>query len=599
MLPLSSAFPLPFPEIPTLLTVGTTTAYLPDNQISSDEIKAVASDLDAYSNPTTRSSITGGSSITLAAGQNYLSPNLPTGTAAISTSTGNVNAAPANIVSVTGQAYEGTVIMTGTQANPITIDGKVLINGDVVIRGYVQGTGQIFATGNIYAPGDVIYNDTGVGTINEKFGVNGSSDPAKQQNLLALVAGKNIVIGDYLSQVTHWNSGNSDFFMPYTYDKGTNTVTPNPGRPEPGKPLKYDSTATTSFVQPLQVDSFASVTLPTGVTVKDTAGNSLTKVKSGKTVYVSDNTIESKNTSPSGNAWGSSNFANFTIEQMSYFNRNELTKVMPKLPTQDPTKAASYTGTSAVTNPNYDPTYIPKFYSLYPYVAPVKNASGVITTAAPNPALAFIYSGSTWDNTAGNSHWNGTDDPHGYEYMTGVDDMPAGSLGPGAAMKNVINIHPSWITPDNMMRVISDEQDKHVSVIADPVHGDSNSAYSVPDRRIDGILYTKNAIFAIDRKQYQAYNATTGYSKAASKSKGFMQVNGALIAPDTGILVTGDGSNNSINDKNNRQAFIVNYDARAKTYLNLGSQDFKGFSNWSNPIRKGIVRMAAFMPPAP
>src|SRR5205085_1967616 len=139
---------------------------------------------------------------------------------------------PANIT----QGFTGNVILTGTAADPIKLDGKVVIDGDVIIRGYVQGTGQIFASGNIYIPGDVIYKDR-VDTITvgstpvpqEAFG----SDAQNKPNLLGLVAGKNIVVGDYLSQVTNWNEGdtsstgsaNHDFYRPRYQDENGNVVT--------------------------------------------------------------------------------------------------------------------------------------------------------------------------------------------------------------------------------------------------------------------------------------------------------------------------------------------------------------------------------------
>ncbi len=578
----TSNFPSPFPEIPTAVTLSNGTVITgPNNKIDPIEVTAASSDLIAFSDSTKPSTLTGGTGVTLAAGVSYQGLTLPTGTTAIPTSGGNVVPGALNITS----SYTGNVVMTGTTTNPIVIDGKIMIDGDVVLRGYVQGTGQIYATGNIYAPGDVIYNNVNVGTINEQFGVNSDPNPQKAQNLLALVAGKNVVVGDYLSQVTYWASENSDFYMPYTYNKTTNTVTPNPGSPEPGMALTYSSSATTTFLNPMPVDSFPSVTLPTvsspALTVKNINGTNVTTYTGTSTSYSSKTTK-----SPSNQSWGANNFANFTIEQMSYFNRNEMAKIMPKLPTADPTLASSYTSSSAVTNPNYDPNYIPKFYSLYAYNS---------TTPASTPPLAFMYSGSTWDNT--NMHWNGTDDPHGYEYMTSVDAMPAGSLGPAVSAKNVINIHPPWIDPNTMMRILSDEENKHVPVIADPIHGDPASNYMVPDRRLDGILYTKNAIFCIERKASQFFDTATGlWSKVNSKSNGFMQVNGALIAPDTGILVTGNSASNFTNDMNNRQAFIVNYDGRAKSFLNLGSQSFNGFNSWGAPVRKGLVRSAAFMP---
>ena len=556
-------FPKGFPEIPSSVTLPTGQVINgPNSKVDAAEVTAQMTDLTSLVNPSNPSSITGGIAVTLAPNTQYSQTNLPpTVGSTVSTSAGSVAAAAANI----SASYTGNVILVGTQANPIKIDGKVVIDGDVVIRGYVQGAGQIYASGNIYAPGDVIYNNVNVGTINEKFGVNNDPDPKKQTNLLGLVAGKNIVVGDYLSQVTHWDSSKTDFFKPYTYNPTTKVLTANPGSPEPGKKQTYVAgSSSNNNVGPYPMDLNPTFSLPSGSTI---AGGG---------------TVQS--------TYSASNFANFTVEQMAYFNRNELSKVLKKLPTSDPTAATSYAGTAGVTNPNYDPNYIPRFYSMYKYDP---------ANPATNPAQAFLYSGSTWDNT--NKHWNGTDDPHVYEFMTPVDSLPVGSLSDAAMFaKNVINVHPDWISPATMMRILSDEADKHVAVVADPQYGTSASNYQVPDRRLDGVLYTNNAIFCIERKQSQYYNPATGtWSKVNAKTGGYMQVNGALIAPDTGILVTGNAANNFTNNSANRQAFVVNYDARTKNFMALGNQDFSSYTLWG-ASRNGMVRNAqSFMPTAP
>lgn len=567
-------FPAAFPEIPKTVTLSTGNITAPNGAVDADEVTAMKTGMVASTDPTKPSTLTGGSAVTLAAGTNYTNPSLPAG-AAVTTSAGNVTPAAANI----SQSYTGNVVITGTIANPIKIDGKVVIDGDVVIRGYVQGTGQIYASGNIYIPGDVIYNNDNVGTVAETFGTKTNPDGTKTTNLLMMAAGKNVVVGDYLSQVTHWDSNNADFYTGFNYNSSTKKVTPVTGQPEPGMKQSFSPIAN-SYINPNQMDIAPTITLPAGADLTALASGSLTK-------------------SPTGANWGGTNFANFTVEQFAYFNRNELMKVMPKLPSGDPTLASSYT-TSAANNPSYDPNYVPKFYSMYKY-----NPAAPATT----PPLAFIYNGSTYtydSSAANNSHWNGTDDPHVYDYFTSIDNMPAGSISTAAKEgRTIINIHPEWIPPATMMRIISDEQDKHVPVIADPQYGAATSslstAYQIPDRRLDGVMYTNNAIFCVERKQSNYYNPATGtWSKVAAKSGGYMQVNGALIAPDTGILVTGNAANNFTNDSSNRQAFLINYDARVKAFNSNSNQDFS-----NNPVkawgikRRGLVMTRSTMPLAP
>ncbi|MBI4582583.1 MAG: hypothetical protein HY717_00925 [Planctomycetes bacterium] len=96
-------------------------------------------------------------------------------------------------VSASG-AIDGNLILTGTAGSPIRLSGKVVVNGDVVIKGVVQGLGSIIARGNIYVAGDVVYNDQVAGG-KRQFGV----APDGSLNGLALSAGGNVLIGDYLT----------------------------------------------------------------------------------------------------------------------------------------------------------------------------------------------------------------------------------------------------------------------------------------------------------------------------------------------------------------------------------------------------------------
>ena len=52
-------------------------------------------------------------------------------------------------------------------------------------------------------------------------------------------------------------------------------------------------------------------------------------------------------------------------------------------------------------------------------------------------------------------------------------------------------------------------------------------------RRIDGLLYTSNAMLAIERKLVQVYNPVTDtWTNALSRSGGNLTINGAVVAPD-------------------------------------------------------------------
>lgn len=62
--------------------------------------------------------------------------------------------APANNQSVTN-VHKGNLVLLGTVAQPIKLQGEVLVEGDLVIKGFYEGVGTIYVTGNIYIPFDL------------------------------------------------------------------------------------------------------------------------------------------------------------------------------------------------------------------------------------------------------------------------------------------------------------------------------------------------------------------------------------------------------------------------------------------------------------
>ena len=70
------------------------------------------------------------------------------------------------------------LVITGTSASPIIINGPVVVPGDVLIKGVVQGKGTIYSGRNVHIIGEVAYKrapewralerDTRSGTIRER-----------------------------------------------------------------------------------------------------------------------------------------------------------------------------------------------------------------------------------------------------------------------------------------------------------------------------------------------------------------------------------------------------------------------------------------------
>ena len=100
-------------------------------------------------------------------------------------------------------ADKGALVLVGTRANPIVIDGPVVVDSDVIIKGYVKGQGTIYSGRNVHIIGDIIYSDP------PTWGHPDADDLAVAErnaakDMLGLVAKGNIVIGD--SSDSSWHS---------------------------------------------------------------------------------------------------------------------------------------------------------------------------------------------------------------------------------------------------------------------------------------------------------------------------------------------------------------------------------------------------------
>jgi len=99
-------------------------------------------------------------------------------------------------------ADDGAIVLIGTSANPIVIDGPVVVDSDVVIKGYVKGQGTIYSGRNIHIIGDVKYVNAPTWSHPD------ANDEAVEEanttrDMLGLVAKGNIVIGDPTSSSWH------------------------------------------------------------------------------------------------------------------------------------------------------------------------------------------------------------------------------------------------------------------------------------------------------------------------------------------------------------------------------------------------------------
>ncbi len=114
---------------------------------------------------------------------------------------------------IAGTPDDGCVVLNGTAANPIDIDGPVVVQGDVIIRGVVRGQGIIYSDRNTHIVGDITYE-------NPPAWPKPDTDPETTDTIndardfLGLAAKGNVVVGDYTS--TSWQHVTNYLEPPFT-----------------------------------------------------------------------------------------------------------------------------------------------------------------------------------------------------------------------------------------------------------------------------------------------------------------------------------------------------------------------------------------------
>ena len=105
-------------------------------------------------------------------------------------------------------------------------------------------------------------------------------------------------------------------------------------------------------------------------------------------------------------------------------------------------------------------------------------------------------------------------------------------------------------------------------------------------RRIDGLLYTNNALMATERALAQIYNpGSNSWSTQIARGNGNLQINGAVIAPDMAIMAP-DGQ------------FQVNYDGRIPGFTSVmpGVGANSNTPQTYDMVLKGMVKKNGALP---
>lgn len=284
-----------------------------------------------------------------------------------------------------------------------------------------------------------------------------------------------------------------------------------------------------------------NVYIPSDIQYKNAASNTndevfaqsnLLGIAAGGSIVIGD--YLSKVTGPSANfdtgrydggtPESNPDYVTYVAEQIAIYNREELTRTLKKVPLN---RGRDLSVESSYNSPNtlYDPVYTPRYYTMYP----------------DTPAYAFIKTsgnGARFDQNT--KSWVTGEAPNYYRDQFKIDNVPANVKNSSVTPRS-LSIHPNWISPQNMLSLIANEEGKRII-------GERNGK----PFRIDGLLYTNNAIFNIQRRMSQI-NQNGNWTADRSSHQAKMEINGSIIAPDLGMLVISE--------------FHVNYDRRVKDLL--------------------------------
>ncbi|MAB79082.1 MAG: hypothetical protein CMJ89_06980 [Planctomycetes bacterium] len=233
----------------------------------------------------------------------------------------------------------------------------------------------------------------------------------------------------------------------------------------------------------------------------------------------------------------------FALSEISLFNRGEWSKAQSTLPGPDG---------DPVTNPGYVPNYIPRYYHY------------------GDDSTIPIYNGTDpWTDWHGNVHHRHYFDPDLGTWVTPslLDEVPLGWDTDKLTYADPTDpSDPILYNGDGSPRAVTTQLQHEdgwmePSVYKAGVEWFEDQLENDTPFRIDGLLYTNNAIFGIVNRN--------------TKMEGRMLVNGGLVAADIGLLVpgrsgtAGDAAHEVSPDSGYAFGLQLNYDGRTREMLRI------------------------------
>jgi hypothetical protein len=228
---------------------------------------------------------------------------------------------------------------------------------------------------------------------------------------------------------------------------------------------------------------------------------------------------------------------NFALAELSLFNRGEWAKTQPMLPGQGDDKHDP--STWSVVNPSFQgDDYVPRYYQFGEGdEIPVYNMGDIYFDAGTGTWRGDEEVPLSWDPDK-LSIWDPSD--------LGNEALYDPNTGASKAALLQLTPEDGWLS-DYMQKLAIE-------------YFEGQHAEDTP-MEIDSLLYTNNAIFGIVHRN--------------DRMRGQLQINGALIAPDLGVLAPGrrnfygTGTESNPPDSPYKVGLRLNYDRRVKDMLNV------------------------------
>jgi hypothetical protein len=545
-------FPYPFADLDNnkLVTDNDVAKKLADNAFNLSK---------GLTTPNITGGISGGYAMVVPKGSTFSQSKLPV--------PGDPLLAASQTVGSSG-VVDGNLILIGTKDNPVVINQQTIVKGDIIIKGYYTGVGTFWAQGNVYLPSDLQYKNqqltdtTGTpladaqGRPLEDFG----KASAGKENLGGVVAGGTIVIGDWLTASTNESGLKPDGTI--KTDAAGNPIVDSKGNPIQSS--TYINNQPPDAFDPSQVAPFSDALGRPGREDGFPLVPSYQKADPTFQYTYFQLNPTTGNYEPKQTPLFSKNF---TMSQMEIFNRDQWAQTQQLLP-------SAADGTFSQLNTAYDSTFVPRYYVLnrgdpvgaYVFGHQTTDATTLATDAVFRMSTAGGLSGTFWNDTTHN--FEGGESSKIYDTITlggATVDSSGTPLAPGtgsllnnspthmvyapmdptkpadpltnpdnstlilstdatkAQKAAVIAINPDWIPTDKMWNILLNEEwsRKSNDAASQAVYKGAADSTALTNRdgtpfRIDGMLYTNNAIFGIQRNRALAPQAPGDYQNAVT-----------------------------------------------------------------------------------